>query len=151
MGCMVDDLHPRHVEKPLREFLEVFPAVLISGPRQCGKTTLAKMVGIPRGYRHYDLHDKDVLEYAERDPRGFIKALPERAILDEIQLAPDRLIGHPQAGNRRRPDMRAFHSDRVIQSVAIHKNANRSYWPDGYLAASSTVPSRVVANLSALA
>ena len=86
---MKNELYPRHAEKPLRELLKVFPAVMINGPRQCGKTTLAEMAGIPRGYRRIDFYSKDVREYAERSPEAFMRELPERAILDEIQLVPD--------------------------------------------------------------
>ncbi|MCI0434763.1 MAG: ATP-binding protein, partial [Gemmatimonadetes bacterium] len=62
--------------------------VLIHGPRQSGKTTLARAVGERRGYRYYSF-DEDVLRAtAERDPTGFVADLPRRVILDEVQRVP---------------------------------------------------------------
>ena len=82
------DLYPRYAERPLVEALEDSPAVLIHGPRQCGKTTLAKVVGEPRGYAYISFDDDVARQAAESDPAGFVSRLPERAILDEVQKVP---------------------------------------------------------------
>ena len=82
------DLYPRYAERPLVEALEDSPAVLIHGPRQCGKTTLAKMVGEPRDYAYISFDDDVARQAAESDPAGFVSRLPERAILDEVQKVP---------------------------------------------------------------
>ena len=81
-------LYPRLAERPLVEALEDSPAVLIHGPRQCGKTTLARMVGEPRGYAYASFDDDVARAAAESDPAGFVSRLPERAILDEVQKVP---------------------------------------------------------------
>ena len=94
-------LYPRYAELRLAEALEESPVVLIQGPRQCGKTTLAQIVGSPRGLRagrsgstaetaySYVTFDDDVARSgAEADPMGFVAGLPERAALDEVQRAP---------------------------------------------------------------
>ncbi len=78
----------RFVEARLLEPLTDSPAVLIHGPRQFGKTTLARMVGEPRGYAYFSFDDETVRGAAEQDPLGFVGDLPERAILDEAQLVP---------------------------------------------------------------
>jgi predicted AAA+ superfamily ATPase len=81
-------LIPRFVEARLLEALTDSPAVLIHGPRQCGKTTLARMVGEQRGYSYFTFDDETVRSAAEQDPLGFVGDLPARAILDEVQLVP---------------------------------------------------------------
>ncbi|MBU3699708.1 MAG: ATP-binding protein [Candidatus Kapabacteria bacterium] len=63
--------------------------VLIHGPRQCGKTTLAQMVGKDLGYSYFSFDDAVTLSAATSDPVGFVDDLPERAILDEVQRAPE--------------------------------------------------------------
>jgi len=62
--------------------------VLIHGPRQSGKTTLAQMIGKKRGYRYFNLDDDVLRGAAEEDPMGFVGDLPSRTILDEVQRAP---------------------------------------------------------------
>ncbi len=62
--------------------------MLIHGPRQSGKTTLAQTVGGKRGYRYFNLDDDVLRAAAEEDPMGFVGDLPERAILDEVQRVP---------------------------------------------------------------
>ena len=79
---------PRFVQKLLLEALGESPVVLIHGPRQAGKTTLARATGDPRGYAYFSFDDPVVLSAAEADPAGFVADLPEKAILDEIQRAP---------------------------------------------------------------
>ena len=103
-------LYPRHIEPRLTEALEDSPVVLIHGPRQCGKTTLAQMVCAPMylkqhgtastqshanapvrasGYRYIDFDDSTASKTAKKDPMGFVAALPERVILDEVQHVPE--------------------------------------------------------------
>ena len=62
---------------------------LIHGPRQSGKTTLARSVGKPLGYSYFTFDDPEIRAAAQSDPMGFISSCPERTILDEIQLVPD--------------------------------------------------------------
>lgn len=86
---MVDSrIYPRFMESRLAEALTDTPVVLVHGPRQCGKTTLAKMVGEPRGYAYFSFDDAVSRQAAESDPLGFVADLPERTILDEVQRAP---------------------------------------------------------------
>ena len=86
---MIDTtIYPRLIEPHLIEALADSPAVLIHGPRQCGKTTLARMVGASRGYKYVTFDDDVVRSAAQDDPLGFAAGLPERVILDEVQRAP---------------------------------------------------------------
>lgn len=94
--------YPRFVESCLTEALTDTPVVLIHGPRQCGKTTLAQQVGEARGYRYFSFDDTVALAAAQADPAGFVDDLPERAILDEIQRAPGLFTAIKAAVDRRR-------------------------------------------------
>jgi predicted AAA+ superfamily ATPase len=82
------DLYPRYAAPRLKEALADSPVVLIHGPRQCGKTTLARAVGEPLGYEYVTFDDDVARGAAEADPAGFVLDLPERAILDEVQRVP---------------------------------------------------------------
>jgi uncharacterized protein len=81
-------LHPRFAEAALHRALADSPVVLIHGPRQSGKTTLAQATGAERGYAYFSFDDSVALEAAANDPMGFVADLPERSILDEVQRAP---------------------------------------------------------------
>lgn len=80
---------PRYLASRLRESLADMPVVLIQGPRQSGKTTLARAVGERRGYHYFSFDDEAARSAAQRDPAGFVAGLPERAILDEVQRVPE--------------------------------------------------------------
>lgn len=82
-------LYPRHAEQNLLAALDESPAVLIHGPRQCGKTTLARMIGKTRDHEFIDFNLRAPRENARNDPDGFAASLPKRAILDEVQLVPE--------------------------------------------------------------
>ncbi len=66
--------------------LAEYPVVTVLGPRQSGKTTLARMTLPSLPYR--SLEDPDVRAAAEADPRGFLAGLPEGGILGEVQRLP---------------------------------------------------------------
>lgn len=95
-------LHPRYAEPRLLEALSDTPAVLIHGPRQCGKTTLAQIVGKRLGYAYLSFDDEVTLTAATADPVGFVGDLPERVILDEVQRAPGIFMTLKTAVDRRR-------------------------------------------------
>ncbi len=100
---MIDTtVYPRLIEPHLVEALADSPAVLIHGPRQCGKTTLALMVGSSRGYRYVTFDDDAVRNAAEDDPAGFAAGLPDRVILDEVQRAPSLFTALKLEIDRRR-------------------------------------------------
>ncbi|HXN48953.1 MAG TPA: ATP-binding protein [Bryobacteraceae bacterium] len=81
---------PRALEPVLRKAAAEFAALVLTGPRQSGKTTLLKHVfGAASGY--VSLEPPDVRAAAEADPRGFLRMHPPPVIFDEVQYAPTLL------------------------------------------------------------
>lgn len=77
----------RFAEKPLREALEDTPVVVIAGPRQSGKSTLARRIA-GAGWNYLTLDDDNTLNAARDDPAGLLKRAGERVVIDEVQRAP---------------------------------------------------------------
>lgn len=87
---MERELHERFLEHRIREALSDTPVVLIVGPRQAGKTTLARKIG-QDGRTYVTLDNQTMLDAARADPAGFLRGF-DRVILDEIQRAPELLL-----------------------------------------------------------
>jgi hypothetical protein len=79
----------RTAEKTLKELLKQYPIVVVTGPRQSGKTTLVRHVCQEKEY--VLLEDLDTREFAQIDPRGFLAQYPDGAIFDEVQRCPELL------------------------------------------------------------
>ena len=77
---MAATLYRRLAEPALITALVDTPVVLIHGPRQCGKTTLALQVGKRRHYRYYTFDDAATLAAARADITGFVSRLEKHAI-----------------------------------------------------------------------
>jgi uncharacterized protein len=80
----------RSLEAVLKRAASEFPAVVLTGPRQSGKTTILKHL-FSETCRYVSLEPPDVRAAAEEDPRGFLEMYPPPLILDEVQYAPDLL------------------------------------------------------------
>ena len=79
----------RHIETELLNLLGEYPVVTILGPRQAGKTTLAK-TGL-RGYQYSNLEVPETRQFATDDPKAFLAQFKGNVILDEIQRVPELL------------------------------------------------------------
>ena len=77
---------PRIIENSLREALDEYPVVTIFGPRQSGKTTLAK--SCCPGFGYVNLEEQEESELAAADPKAFFLRHPAPVVIDEIQRVP---------------------------------------------------------------
>ena len=77
---------PRQAQPTLVQLARGYPILAVTGPRQSGKTTLARSTFPDRPY--VSLEDPDTRAFAEEDPRGFLARYPDGAILDEAQRCP---------------------------------------------------------------
>lgn len=92
---------PRPLHATVETALADTPVVCLLGPRQAGKTTLVRQ--FEPAYSYTSLDDPATLAFAESDPVGFVAALPDPVILDEVQRAPElmRAIKLSVDGDRR--------------------------------------------------
>lgn len=97
---MNDRTLPRLVVPSLTDRLGVMPAVVVTGARQTGKSTLAQEL-TPGTRRFLTLDDLDVLDAARRDPAALVGGA-QPVTLDEVQRAPDLLHAVKRAIDRQR-------------------------------------------------
>lgn len=85
---------PDYIERTIQPMLldaaRQFPAVVLTGPRQSGKTTLLKRL-FGSGYTYISVEPPDVRAAAQADPRGFLDIYQPPVIIDEVQYAADLL------------------------------------------------------------
>lgn len=97
--------YQRHLKKRLMELLGDFRIVYLTGPRQAGKSTIARAVARETGMAYYTLDDAGLLASARNDPQGLLAALPRPLVLDEFQQAPElvsaiKMISDMAAGEK---------------------------------------------------
>jgi len=78
---------PRTLERKLHELAGYYPAVVVTGPLQSGKTTLCQMAFPDR--RYVSLEALDTRDFARNDPRGFLSEYSSEVIIDEVQHVPE--------------------------------------------------------------
>ncbi len=85
-------MYPRYSQRQILAALKDTPVIFIAGPRQCGKTTLAKSM-LEANWQYISFDDITQLEMAQRDPAGYIRNLSARHIvLDEVQRVPELFL-----------------------------------------------------------
>lgn len=80
-------MYKRTLSRIINEVSHTFPVLLLTGPRQVGKTTL--LMSCAEEGRHYvTLDDLDIRQMAQQDPGLFIQTYPAPLMIDEVQYAP---------------------------------------------------------------
>ena len=81
----------RHMEKPVMELNEQYPVLLLTGPRQVGKTTMLEhLIEVEgKGRKKVSLDDLTLRELAKTDPKMFFQMYQPPLIIDEVQYAPE--------------------------------------------------------------
>ena len=80
----------RAAEETVKKTAKMFPVLLVTGPRQVGKTTLLKKIMEP-GRKYVTLDDPDVRYLAKTDPALFLQRFEPPVLIDEIQYAVELL------------------------------------------------------------
>lgn len=79
----------RMLETAIKRDAHSFPALVVTGPRQSGKTTLLKNLPGIKGGTYLSLEDPRTRGFLEDDPKGYLEALKRPVVLDEIQYFPE--------------------------------------------------------------
>ncbi len=110
----------REIADKLKRLFKTFPVVTIEGPRQSGKTTLAKMAFPDHAYAN--LEDSATRRLAESDPAAFFDRFPPPVTIDEIQRAPELLAAIQVEVDRRGGNglfvLTGSHQPRLREGVA---------------------------------
>ena len=85
-----DIMLKRNAEETVKNLNETFKVVLVTGPRQVGKTTLLKEM-MPEDMTYITLDDEILREQARTNPKGFLEENSGRLFIDEVQYAPNLL------------------------------------------------------------
>ncbi|SFV61602.1 ATPase [hydrothermal vent metagenome] len=80
----------RKIQNKIVNALKNFRVVIVSGPRQAGKTTLVKAIAKELGLSYYTFDDSEILVTAQNHPKDFIKFISKnRSAIDEVQYLPE--------------------------------------------------------------
>lgn len=78
----------RELEKKLKELIQSYPVIALTGPRQSGKTTLVKAL-FAKSHKYVNLENLELRSFAKNDPRAFFQENPSPLIIDEAQHVPE--------------------------------------------------------------
>ena len=76
----------RKIKDSIKQLIDKYPIIALTGPRQSGKTTLLKFLF--SDYRYVSLENSDMRNFAETDPKSFLKQYDKYVIFDEVQRVP---------------------------------------------------------------
>lgn len=91
----------RSLSAKVSEMLDKYPIVSLTGPRQSGNTTLARM--IRPDYQYVNLENLSTRAFAQEAPQGFLETYQDGVIIDEAQHVPElfsylQVFTEPQCG-----------------------------------------------------
>lgn len=78
----------RELEKKLKELIQAYPVIALTGPRQSGKTTLVQEL-FGKTYRYVNLENLELRNFAKNDPKAFLQENKNPLIIDEAQYVPE--------------------------------------------------------------
>jgi uncharacterized protein len=97
-------MYPRHSETLLKELLNEFRILYLTGPRQAGKTTLARKIAVDLEMHYVSLDEQTALASAQSDPHGFIDSFTGKpVVLDEFQQTPELITAIKLASDQLPP------------------------------------------------
>jgi hypothetical protein len=114
---------PRLLEGELRRAARAFPALILTGPRRAGKTTLLRHVFPSADYRL--LEDPETIARVRSDPRAFLGEVRPPAILDEIQNVPE-ILGWVRAEVDRHPSRKGRYLQTGSQEAPLMRGVTES-------------------------
>ena len=79
--------YPRQIEKTIKKYIKIFPAIAIIGPRQSGKSTTLKEI-FGKQYKYVSFDDPLTVDFFNQDPIGFMNKYSNKVIFDEVQKVP---------------------------------------------------------------
>lgn len=128
----------RVAKKRVLQLIKDFRIVYISGPRQAGKSTLAKEIALELGLPYYTLDDSALLLAAQTDPQGLLHSLPMPMVLDEFQLAPELIRAIKQLSDNAASDQKGLFL--LTGSADIFKSARTQEALPGHMARIELLP-----------
>lgn len=104
-------MYSRHLHPLVRDMLGEFRIVYVTGPRQCGKTTLVRSIAAELGMRYLTLDDPATQAAAAWDPYGFVRSFEDQSVvLDKFQQVPELVPAIKEASDLRASALPARHA-----------------------------------------
>jgi predicted AAA+ superfamily ATPase len=124
-------MYARRLQDLVKELLTEFRIVYLTGPRQAGKTTLARAVAERTQMHYVTLDDQATLASVRSDPQGFVRSLGARkVVIDEFQYAPELISAVKEASDNLGPEEKGkflltgstdiFRSARIQEALPGH-------------------------------
>jgi len=131
-------MYQRFSKNHIVQLLKDFRIVYLTGPRQAGKSTLAKSIAQEIGLAYHTLDDAALLLAARTDPQGLLGALPAPMVLDEFQLAPELIQAVKQISDNAGPAQKGLFL--LTGSADVFKSARTQEALPGHMARIELLP-----------